>query len=220
MPADGFYEWRRTGGPKQPYYLHPPEDAVLAMAGVWAVWKDPETGLWVPSAAVITTEANRMMSSIHDRMPVLLPREVWERSFKFAFVRNPWDRAVSLYEYRRGKDRTGIATRDLSFSEWTRRVFSEDPDPVFHNNPKSFQTQSEWLRDDRGEIDIDFVGRFERIAGDFEDIARKIAPGTSLRHLNASSRAAYGSYYDTASKETVTRWFEEDIERFGYVFEP
>ena len=78
VPSDGFYEWRRTGGPKQPYYLHPPQDAVLAMAGVWSVWKDPETGLWVPSAAVITPEANRMMSSIHDRMPVLLPREVWE----------------------------------------------------------------------------------------------------------------------------------------------
>ena len=78
VPSNGFYEWRRTGGPKQPYFLHPPERAVLAMAGIWAVWKDPETGLWVPSAAVITTEANRMMSSIHDRMPVLLPRETWD----------------------------------------------------------------------------------------------------------------------------------------------
>ena len=78
VPSDGFYEWQRTSGPKQPYFLHPPEKAVLAMAGVWAVWKDPETGLWVPSAAVITTEANRLMSSIHDRMPVLLPRETWD----------------------------------------------------------------------------------------------------------------------------------------------
>jgi putative SOS response-associated peptidase YedK len=48
------------------------------MAGLWAVWKDPETGLWVPSAAVVTTDANRMMSAIHDRMPVLLPREAWD----------------------------------------------------------------------------------------------------------------------------------------------
>lgn len=78
VPSDGFYEWRRTGGPKQPYFLHPPEDALLAMAGLWAVWKDPETGLWVPSAAVVTTAANRMMSAIHDRMPVLLPREAWD----------------------------------------------------------------------------------------------------------------------------------------------
>ena len=78
VPSDGFYEWRRTGGPKQPFFLHPPKGAVLAMAGLWAVWKDPETGLWVPSAAVITTEANRLVSSIHDRMPVLLPREAWD----------------------------------------------------------------------------------------------------------------------------------------------
>jgi putative SOS response-associated peptidase YedK len=78
VPSDGFYEWRRTGGPKQPFFLHPPEGAVLAMAGLWAVWKDPETGLWVPSAAVITTEANRLVGTIHDRMPVLLPREAWD----------------------------------------------------------------------------------------------------------------------------------------------
>jgi len=78
VPSDGFYEWRRTGGPKQPFFLHPPEDAVLAMAGLWAVWKDPESGLWVPSAAVITTDANEFVSTIHDRMPVLLPREAWD----------------------------------------------------------------------------------------------------------------------------------------------
>ena len=78
VPADGFYEWRRTGGRKQPFYLHPPEDAVLAMAGLWSVWKDPATGLWVPSAAVVTTDANRLVSSLHDRMPVLLPREAWD----------------------------------------------------------------------------------------------------------------------------------------------
>lgn len=78
VPSDGFYEWRRSGPVKQPFFLHPPQDAVLAMAGLWAVWKDPDTGVWVPSAAVITTAANRFVSSIHDRMPVLLPREVWD----------------------------------------------------------------------------------------------------------------------------------------------
>ena len=51
---------------------------ILAMAGLWAVWKDPTTGLWVPSAAVTTTAANRLVGTIHDRMPVLLPREVWD----------------------------------------------------------------------------------------------------------------------------------------------
>jgi putative SOS response-associated peptidase YedK len=78
VPSDGFYEWRRAGGQKQPFFLHPPEDAVLAMAGLWSVWKDPGTGMWVLSAAVVTTAANRLVSSLHDRMPVLLPREAWD----------------------------------------------------------------------------------------------------------------------------------------------
>ena len=43
------------------------------------MWKDPATGLWVPSAAVITTDANATVGAIHDRMPVLLPREAWAR---------------------------------------------------------------------------------------------------------------------------------------------
>ncbi len=78
VPSDGFYEWRRTGSVKQPFFLHPPEGAVLAMAGLWAIWKDSDTGLWVPSVAVITTAANRRVSAIHDRMPGLLPRETWD----------------------------------------------------------------------------------------------------------------------------------------------
>jgi putative SOS response-associated peptidase YedK len=84
VPSDGFYEWYRPGkaggrgGPAQPFHLRPPEDAVLAMAGLWAVWKDPDSGLWVPSAAVITTRANGLVGEIHDRMPVLLPREAWD----------------------------------------------------------------------------------------------------------------------------------------------
>lgn len=77
VPADGFYEWDRAEGRKQPYLLRPPADGVLAMAGIWSVWKDPETGLWIPSAAVITTAANGTVGRIHDRMPVLLPKDAW-----------------------------------------------------------------------------------------------------------------------------------------------
>ena len=145
--------------------------------------------------------------------------ERWRSAWKFTFVRNPWDRAVSLYEYRRGKDRTGIASLDLSFSEWVERVFSDDPDLELHNNPKSFQSQCEWLKDDEGAIDIDFTGRFESIAADFEQIASRIAPGARLPHLNASKRRDYRAYYDAGSRDRVGRWFAEDIERFGYRFE-
>ncbi|MFN8620380.1 MAG: SOS response-associated peptidase [Chloroflexota bacterium] len=79
VPVDGFYEWDRIGGSKQPYLLRPPAEGVLAFAGIWTAWKDPGTGLWVPSAAVITTRANDAIGVIHDRMPVLLPRDAWAR---------------------------------------------------------------------------------------------------------------------------------------------
>lgn len=79
VPADGFYEWQRVGERrKQPWFLGPHDDhALLAMAGLWSVWKDPDTGLWVPSATVITTAANHDVGRLHDRMPVLLPRDAW-----------------------------------------------------------------------------------------------------------------------------------------------
>lgn len=79
IPADGFYEWQRTGEKrKQPWFLGPhDEGALLAMAGLWSVWKDPATGLWVLSASVITTDANDDVARLHDRMPVLLPRDAW-----------------------------------------------------------------------------------------------------------------------------------------------
>lgn len=79
IPADGFYEWQRTGGKRrQPWYLAPDtDDAVLALAGLWSVWKDPVSGVWVPSTTVITTDANDDLATLHDRMPVLLPQDAW-----------------------------------------------------------------------------------------------------------------------------------------------
>jgi putative SOS response-associated peptidase YedK len=77
VPADGFYEWRREGSRRIPFYLHPPNHELLAMAGLWSVWKDRTTGLWVPSAAVITTSANTTVGELHDRMPVILGPGSW-----------------------------------------------------------------------------------------------------------------------------------------------
>jgi putative SOS response-associated peptidase YedK len=77
VPSDGFYEWRRDGGRRLPFLFAPPDGGVLAMAGLWSPWKDPATGLWVMSATVITTAAGADVAFVHDRMPLLLPREAW-----------------------------------------------------------------------------------------------------------------------------------------------
>jgi putative SOS response-associated peptidase YedK len=77
IPADGFYEWRREGRRKQPFLIHAADDRPLAFAGVWAPWKDPASGEWVLSAAVVTTAANQTVAQLHNRMPVILEPSEW-----------------------------------------------------------------------------------------------------------------------------------------------
>jgi putative SOS response-associated peptidase YedK len=79
VPADGFYEWQRKAGRRkpQPYLIARRDGRPLAMAGLWAPWRDPASGGWLLTAAVVTTRANATVAPLHDRMPVLLPADTW-----------------------------------------------------------------------------------------------------------------------------------------------
>jgi putative SOS response-associated peptidase YedK len=79
IPADAYYEWKRAGKVRQPYAIKRPDDRPIALAGLWAGWKDPDTGEVIRSFTVITTSANEMMSPIHNRMPVMIPEDAWDR---------------------------------------------------------------------------------------------------------------------------------------------
>jgi len=74
VPADGFYEWKRTGGVKQPYHITLRGRGLFAFAGLWDEWTSRD-GDRLLSYTVLTTEPNDLMRSIHDRMPVILPPE-------------------------------------------------------------------------------------------------------------------------------------------------
>lgn len=71
VPADGFYEWKRTGSSKQPYFIYLKSDAPFAFAGLWEIWTGPD-GSELESCTIITTEPNELMADLHDRMPVIL----------------------------------------------------------------------------------------------------------------------------------------------------
>lgn len=74
VPADGFYEWKPISGRRQPFHLRRKDGAPFAMAGLFEQWSS-EDGEIVDSCTVITTEANDVVRSIHDRMPVILDGE-------------------------------------------------------------------------------------------------------------------------------------------------
>ena len=71
VPADGFYEWKRTGKSKQPFCFEVNNGALFAFAGLWDRWKD--TGhTWLTTCSILTTTPNALTSAVHDRMPVIL----------------------------------------------------------------------------------------------------------------------------------------------------
>ncbi len=92
IPMDGFYEWQPgvSGGPltkagkpaKQPMFIHRADGQLLAVAGLWATWRDRAAGPdapWLHSCTIITTSANSTMAPVHDRMPVLLSVDDWQQ---------------------------------------------------------------------------------------------------------------------------------------------
>ena len=72
--ADGYYEWRRSGSTRTPFRITIASGEPFAFAGLWETWRDP-TGEQVRTCTIITTTANSLLRPIHDRMPVILPRE-------------------------------------------------------------------------------------------------------------------------------------------------
>ncbi len=79
VPASGFYEWQKGGGrgPKQAYWIRPKDGEPIAFAGIWETWSDRDGGE-IDSGCIVTTAANDAIAHIHDRMPVIVPREAFE----------------------------------------------------------------------------------------------------------------------------------------------
>ena len=81
MPVDLFFEWKAIKGEKvkQPYAIGMKDGSPFGLAGLWENWKDPSAGAWVRTFAVLTTAANELVATIHDRMPLILRREDFDR---------------------------------------------------------------------------------------------------------------------------------------------
>jgi putative SOS response-associated peptidase YedK len=77
VPADAFYEWKKTPKGKQPYCFEIGDGGLFAFAGLWERWHDPR-GQWVKSCSILTTTPNAVTATVHDRMPVILDRERYD----------------------------------------------------------------------------------------------------------------------------------------------
>lgn len=85
VPADAFYEWRRERDPatgkvirSEPFAVRREDGEPLALAGLWASWRDPETAERLYTCSIVTTDPNELVARIHNRMPVVLDRSDWD----------------------------------------------------------------------------------------------------------------------------------------------
>jgi len=138
------------------------------------------------------------------RVRGLIGRKVWNSYFKFSFERNPWERQVSLYHFRRSS-----SLKPASFEEFLAM--------------RSARINNAGVYALGGDIAVDFLGRYENLEDDFRkvlDILGLDAP-TRLPCVNASKRASnrhYRDYYSEQTRNLISRWYRFEIEKLGYVF--
>jgi len=134
--------------------------------------------------------------------------------FKFGFVRNPWDRAVSLYERKEGlqlKSRMNFE----QFVEWMQLASCTCIHPVPH------RYQLDWFLSPHGDLLLDFIGRYERLDADWAMVAARLGIGnTPLPRLNVNAERArdYTAYYTPRTRQIIAERFAIDVEYFGYKF--
>jgi hypothetical protein len=145
--------------------------------------------------------------------------------FKFTFVRNPWDRAYSAYRYLKSGAMGG--QHDLDWVEQNLKGVKDFDEFIVDFLPRPqirrgihFRTQESFLRSAiTGKVCVDFVGRFERLADDFDLVSKRIGKAVTLPHLNKSRIAGhYRDAYSSQMREIVGDVYENDVRLFEYSF--
>jgi Sulfotransferase family len=162
------------------------------------------------------------------RARAVLGRE-YDSFYRFAFVRNPWDRLVSWYAMIRQMGPAlppeklnrlwrYVLERSSSFEEFILRC-TDTIDDV--DGRKSFlHNQLDYISDKRGRLMVDWVGRYERFDTDLRGLLDRIGfPDVEIPHTNRSRHRHYSSYYTPLTRDLVAERYARDIQAFGYAFE-
>ncbi len=155
---------------------------------------------------------------------VIFGRKHFNNCFKFTFVRNPWDRLYSAYSYLTGggwnEDDANWARINLSnvkdFNDFVMNWLTEEK----LNSHIHLRPQHKFICDRKNKPIIDYIGYFETIQEDFDNISNKLGlTNKNLKHTNASKRAGYREIYTQDSIKKVYDLYKFDIVSLGYQFD-
>ena len=160
-----------------------------------------------------------------------ISQQDFDNYFKFSFVRNPWSRLVSEYRYR----------NFLSHKSFKDFVMSKLPKPGWDDKYRHVMPQSDMLYDNNGHLLVDFVGKFENLQQDFDQVCIQLGFNDSrLPHINSSDKKSrelrrkaknifhrnkesslrrYNEFYDEETRGYVAELYQADIKNFNYCFD-
>lgn len=215
MPHLGFEMWwkfRRHFEPKtawnemhRAFFIHIPKTAGTSIYDSLAMPKLPFT-----------------------HAPALILRHLYPAEFatyfSFAFVRNPWDRMVSTFEFLRNEtvwpEQRGWALRHIGEQSFGDFVLRLNRDPVYRASIFAynfFYTQKYFVTDRQGQTIVDRILKFEELTTGFAELATRFGSSQPLAHSRKTQgRSGYEAYYDAETWAIVGRLYADDVKAFGY----
>jgi hypothetical protein len=218
--AQRAYNWMRQRGRRNAVFIHVPKTAGMTVA------HDLDICELVSILAVrYSSPWKGRLSFGHMHFPTLcrmgyVPGSYSSTAFTFAFVRNSWDRMVSLFHYLQRRRRAMHPSTSFRSFLYLVRDNAYDPPALFNAvGISQAATQLAWLRDADREFP-DFIGRYENLATDLATVAGELGcPHVSLRtRINQTTRGHYRDYYDSELATLVAKVYEEEIDRFRFRF--
>jgi hypothetical protein len=108
----------------------------------------------------------------------------------------------------------------ISFTKWVQQAYGPKKNTYYYNKPKMFLPQSEWIKDEHGNILVDKILKFENLNDDFVKMTKFLGlKNISLPKINTTKKVDYRDYYNDSTKKIIEDWFSEDIRLFNYSFD-
>jgi hypothetical protein len=193
-------------------------------------WRDPWHWAYAICGRISHLSGHRLPVKLPRHAPIvaaweMLPPETFDTLFKFAVVRNPWDRLVSAFGHLQ-RERSGLlkSLRVGSFDDFVSWAVND----ANHYRGEAAtllralcRSQTDYLQDSQGNMLVNFVGRFETMSESFVHIARSIRlPGPKLPHKrNSQRRDNYRHFYSDTSAQCVAECYSRDMALFNYHFD-
>jgi len=177
----------------------------------------PESRLaYIKSRARLEWDYQKYAGRAHENIRAVqkrMPADKFNRYFKFAFVRNPWERLVSEYEFLLDRPKHGRHARVKNLNGFEQFIHLQIP--------RSDAYQMNMLCNRKGRLLMDFVGKLENLQSDWQTVCERIGiPYQALPHKNVTKhKRPFQDYYDHESRQLVERHWAREIELFEYSFD-